>query len=112
MEVLFRTRKLQKACSSERESDREWGPQNAAKIRQRLFELEAAETLYDMSLLPAARPHELVGKYEGCFAVDMKQFRLILKPEHNPLPSNPEGGIDKTKVTKIKIMEVVDYHGR
>ncbi len=38
-------------------------------------------------------------------------FRFILKPEHNPLPLKGDGGIDKTKVTRIRIMEVVDYHG-
>lgn len=45
MEIVFTSRKMEKACNSERESIRMWGAENARRIRQRLAELAAAETL-------------------------------------------------------------------
>ena len=111
MELSFGTRKLQKLCSSKQESDRKWG-QNAREVRQRLAELQAAETLFDMTKLPAARLHALRGDRTGQFAVDVKHpFRLILVPDHNPVPKTEDGGIDLRKVEKIRVIEVTDYHG-
>jgi plasmid maintenance system killer protein len=111
MEVSFGTRKLQKICCSKQESDRRWG-QNARKVRQRLAELQAADNLFDMTKLPAARLHELVGKRAGQIAVDVKQpFRLILVPDHDPVPRKEDGGVDLKRVTKILVTEVTDYHG-
>ena len=83
MDIIFRSSKLQKACSSERESNRQWGAENAKKIRQRLADLEAAETLADMGALPPARCHELKGDRTGQFAVDLRHpLRLIRGPTH------------------------------
>lgn len=65
MELQFKNRKLQKLCNSEGESNRKWGDQNGRKIRQRLGELAAAETLADMRMHPGARLHELKGDREG-----------------------------------------------
>lgn len=112
MEVEFRSRKLQKACNSERESDRKWGDQNAKKIRQRLAELAAAETLAHMTTHPGARLHQLTGDREGQFAVDVKQpFRLVFEPAHIPVPLKDDGGIDLDRVTRIRIVYIGDYHG-
>ncbi len=111
MEIQFRTARLQRACSSEKESNRRWGSQNARKIRQRLAELHAAEALVDISTLPAARLHPLHGERAGQFAVDIAHpFRLIFEPMHNPLPRKADGGIDLARVTRMRILEVTDYH--
>ena len=112
MEVEFGSRKLQKTCNSEKESNRKWGSQNARKIRQRLAEFAAAETLADMRLHPGARLHELKGKRQGQFAVDIKQpFRLVLEPAHDPVPLNEDGGIELARTTRIRIVYIGDYHG-
>lgn len=112
MEIEFSSAKLAKVCNSEKESIREWGDQNARKIRQRLAELYAAETLADVSKLPPLRCHELKGNRAGQFAVDAKHpYRLIFQPAHNPVPRSKDGGIDLKKVVRIRVLEVEDYHG-
>jgi len=104
---------MQKACNSERESDRLWGPENARKIRLRITDLTAADSLAQVFLLPAARCHELKGGRAGQFAVDVRHpFRLVFEPANDPVPVRDDGGIDLPKVTKVRILDVEDYHGR
>ena len=113
MEIVFGTRKLERACNSERECIRCWGADNAKKIMQRLQELRAAPALTDMSALPAARCHPLGGRKVGEFAVDLKDpFRLVFEPAHRPVPRKQDGGIDLDRVTRIRVLRVEDYHGR
>ena len=57
------------------------------------------------------RLHQLRGNRAGQFAIDLTDpYRLILQPNHNPVPQKDGGGIDLTRVTAITIIEVVDYH--
>ena len=111
MDVFFRTSKLQKDCSDTKRCDRRWGPQNGKKIRQRLAELAAAETVAGLMKLPEARCHLLKGNRADQFAVDTKGGkRLVFEPAHDPVQRTNDGGIDLTRITKIRILEVVDYH--
>lgn len=113
MEIYFISEKLQKNCNSYVLSIRKWGPEIAGKIQQRLTELRAADCLLDVSYLPPPRCHMLDGDREGFFAVDLKHpFRLIFKPLDNPVPLKDDGGIDKSRITKILIVEVGNYHGK
>ena len=112
MEVSFGSRKMQKACSCEKDMQRQWGAPLTRKLKQRLMELKAAETLEDISRLPPARCHELTGERKGQLSVDLTQpHRLVFMPEDRPLPRKPDGGLDWTQVTKILVLEVVDTHG-
>lgn len=71
----------------------------------------AASTLEDMRLIPAARCHELSGKRAGQLAVDLDHpRRLVFRPNHDPVPTKPDGGLDWSAVTSIVIVEIVDYH--
>ena len=57
--------------------------------------------------------HQLSADRDGKFAVDLwGPYRLTFAPDHDPVPTLPDGGIDKSQVTKITIEEVVDYHGK
>ena len=112
MEILFASRKLEKACNIEREGIRMWGPENARKVRQRLAELSAADTLAAMSTLPPARLHPLKGSLRGKFAVDVKHpFRLVFEPAHDPVPLTDDGGMDLNRITRIQVLSIEDYHG-
>ena len=111
MEICFVSNRLKKACSESREGDRIWGEQNARKIRQRLVELRAAETLADVSALPPARCHELKGDLAAHLAVDVHHpFRMIVKATAEPPPSKADGGLDWTAVDSVTIVDIVDYH--
>ena len=111
MELHYKSKSLQKACENERESDRRWGSKCAHIVRRRLLQLAAAESLAVIETLPPARLHLLSGARAGQFAVDALQpFRLIFEPWHDPVPTLPDGGIDKARITAIRILGVEDYH--
>lgn len=111
MEITFISRKLQKACNSEKEMRARFGKPLAERLQQRLAELKAAETLEDMRRLPPARCHELSQDRKGQLAVDLVQpKRLIFAPDHNPVPRKSDGGLDWPHVTRIRVIEIIDYH--
>jgi proteic killer suppression protein len=112
MEIVFGSRKLGRGCNVEREGDRMWGPENARKVRRRLAELSAADSLAVVAKLPPARLHALKGDRKGQYAVDVKQpFRLIFEPAHDPIPTKDDGGVDLEQITRIRVLSIEDYHG-
>lgn len=111
MEIRYKHKKLHKVCSSTKEIDREFGPKIGRKIRQRLTELEAVETLEEMRRLPGARCHELKGERIGQLAVDIfHPYCLIFEPDHDPVPQKSDGGLDWARVAAIRVVEIKDYH--
>jgi proteic killer suppression protein len=102
---------MKKLCSSSQEMKKQWGSKNAKKIAQRLMELLAAQTLKDISHLPPARCHELGGNRAGQLSVDIEHpYRMVFTPDHDPIPTRMDGGLDWEGVTKILIIEIVDTH--
>lgn len=111
MKISFNTKKLQKACNSEKAMNAQWGATQAKKMQQRLMELQAADSLADISRVPPPRCHEMKGKYDGCLTVDLDQpYRLLFAPDHDPVPAKPDGGLDWSAVTEIVIIGVIDPH--
>jgi len=112
LDICFKSEKERKLFNSQELLSRKYGHETAKKIRQRLDDLHAADTLEDMRKLPG-RCHELTGNERGKFAVDLPHpRRLLFTPNHNPIPEKPDGGIDWSRITVITILGVVDYHGR
>ena len=112
MDVYFRNRKLAKLFSSERELKRRWGLEMARIIMRRVAELEYAPSLGVAFTIPGARCHQLKGSRAGQLAVNLRHpYRLVFRPAEDPIPVKDDGGIDLDKVTKVEILEVVDYHG-
>ena len=110
MEISFATSKLAKLCNSEKKLRGTYGPRMAALIQQRLVDLAAAETLEVMRNVPG-RCHELRENLKGLFAVDLVHpDRLAFAPDHDPMPRLSGGGIDWSRVTKIEIVGIGDYH--
>lgn len=113
MQIGFASKKVARLCNSENEMRAKLGPRDAKRLAQRLSELSAATTLEDMRPLPAARCHELHGDRKGQLAVDLVDpKRLVFEPDHNPVPTKPDGGLDWNAVTRIVVVEIVDYHGK
>jgi plasmid maintenance system killer protein len=110
--IVFRSAKLEKTCSIEKQGIREWGPKRARIIQRRLEQLAALSDLKAVGALPPFRCHELKGRRTGTFAVDIdERVRLIFEPAPTPPPLLADGGIDLAKVTAICVLEVADYHG-
>lgn len=113
MELYYNSSGIHKACTSEKLMTKKWGARTARLLKQRLTELEvAAVNLLDMRHIPAARCHELKGDRTGQLAVDLDHpRRLVFRPNHDPVPTKSDGGLDWAGVTSIVILDVVDYHG-
>lgn len=111
MIIFFKTKKLQKECSSSKEMRKKHGAKRAKKLAQRLMELGAAENLDQISHLPPPRCHELTGKRAGQFSVDLDHpYRLLFISAIVPVPKLEDGGIDKSQVSEIEIIGIVDTH--
>ena len=104
-----------KALNENDQLQRIHGKNRAKKIKIRLSELRAARSLADF-LPPKSGPsrcHELTGgKRAGQLSVDLDHpYRLIFVPDHDPIPTLDDGGLDWSQVTSIKILGVEDTHG-
>ena len=111
MLIGFKTNKLSRIFNSMDLLKKTYGPEQARKIALRIKVLEAAPCLADVSTLPPERRHELKGNRKGQFAVDIAQpFRIIFLTKE-AIPKGKGGRIDLSKVTKIVILGVEDYHG-
>ena len=111
MEITFRTRKLAAVFNSARALQKEYGDRMARTIASRLAVLEAADTLAEAGERPPLGLHQLTGDRGGSFAVSLVQpYRLVLRPDHDPVPLKADGGIDLAQVTAIIVTDVVDYH--
>lgn len=111
MDILFIGNKMEKDCSSLERTRQRWGDQCGKKVLLRLQQFQAAPNLETMRLLPQARCHELHKNRSGQLAVDLQHpFRLVFEPANDPRPEKPDGGLDWTRVTRIRVLEVVDYH--
>ena len=78
---------------------------------RRIDDLKDVSCLADLHLFPALRPHELLGDRKGQIAVDLKKpYRLVFEPADDPIPKKEDGGLDWIEVTKVRLLEVVNYH--
>lgn len=115
MDILFKNRKMAKAFNENVQLVRKYGPARAGKIRIRMQELRAAESLMDFwpPKSPPGRCHELSeGKRSGQFSVDLDHpYRLIFVPANDPVPRLADGGLDWSGVTAVRILGVEDTHG-
>jgi plasmid maintenance system killer protein len=110
MKIHFSTEKQSKLLNSSKELTKKFGAENAGKARRRMDDLKAAPRLEVMRTLPG-RTHELHGDRAGTLAIDLhKGWRLIFEPAEDPPPVKADGGLDWTRVTEIRILEMEDYH--
>ena len=111
MEIVFGSSRLAKLCNSETKLRGKYGPRMADLIQQRLLELKDAETLRVVAMLPGPRCHELKQNLAGHLAVNLiHPDRLVFRPDHDPMPTKKDGGLDWGRVTKIEIVGIGDYH--
>lgn len=96
---------------TEAAAKRQWGNESRLVLR-RIQSLLAATTLGDLRNAPG-RLHPLAGDRAGQFAMSITAVRrLVFEPTENPPPLLPDGGLDIDRVTEVRVLEVVDYHGR
>lgn len=112
VDIVFSNRKMGKIYSNQTLLLREYGERQAKLIRRRLDELAAADTLEDLRCLSQARCHELKENRAGQLSVDLVHpYRLLFVPANEPVPRKPDGGLDWSQVTAVRIVGVEDTHG-
>lgn len=112
MDIFFSNRRDEKIFNDYKKIIQKFGVPMAARISLRLQQMRAAPTL---SVFKQAHPrcHALDGDRDGEFAADLLHpHRLIFRPDHEPLPRDEFGGLNLSKVTTIRILEIEDYHGK
>lgn len=110
MEVSFATERLKKTCESPAERKKRFGEPCAGKLKSRLDDLDAAQSMDDMRHLPG-HWEELTGGRKGQFSCRLAGgLRLIVAPTRQPPPAKPDGGIDWRAIDQVNVLEVVDYH--
>ncbi|HEY9652949.1 MAG TPA: hypothetical protein V6C95_19995 [Coleofasciculaceae cyanobacterium] len=108
MEIIFGNSKLLKLCEQQAVAQKQLGQVCARKLRSRLADIAAAGSVRE---LVAGRPHPLKGDRAGQFAVDLEGAkRLVFEPANDPIPCNEDGSIDWSKVTRVCIVFMGDYH--
>lgn len=110
MDILFRERKFERQCNQYSLLVCAHGEVRARLIRKRLDALRAATNLEDLRNIPG-RLHQLKGDRKGQLSLDLDQpYRLVLVPNHNPVPVTPDGGMDWSRITAVKILGIEDTH--
>ena len=108
MDILFSTTRLRRLCAEQLTAQRKLGEPQARKLRARLADLAAADAVTD---LVAGGPHPLKGERVGQFSVALnKGHRLVFKAANDPLPKTRDGVTDWSKVSKVRVMFIGDYH--
>jgi toxin HigB-1 len=110
MEVSFATERLKKSCESAADRKKLFGEPTASKLKTRLDDLDAAQSMEDMRKLPG-HWEELTGDRRCQFSCRLAGGRrLIVGPTRQPPPAKPDGGLDWRAVDQVTVIEVVDYH--
>ena len=108
MDIIIEDRKLRKICEDDKIAKKEYGDVASKKLKTRLADLRAALTVRD---LVAGSPHPLKGNRAGQFALTVYGgLRLVFEPAHESPPKHSYGGIDWSRVTRVRIVFIGDYH--
>lgn len=99
--------KLKKQLSSEKEMLKAFGKERVKPLKLRLGVLANATSLADVPVDPPPRCHQLKGRRKGQFAVALiANWRLVFEPDP-PV----KGHVSLADVRRVRLLEVVDYHG-
>lgn len=104
LEISFHTEGLRNVCIDGALADQTLGPAVAEALRNRLVDIRAADSVYDLLAgQPAADMHDSV----ECYRVNLVDgARLILVPNHNTPRIDAQGAVDWARVRRVRIMAV------
>ena len=98
MDITYKNNKIRKICTDLKTADRTYGKEMSEKIRQRINEISAAESVEMMIQFHIGRCHRLTQNRRGQYAVDLiHPYRLVFEKVGDT-------------VQIAVIIEIVDYH--
>jgi plasmid maintenance system killer protein len=110
MNIRFKANKLEKQLTVAKEIKKTFGV-NAGRVSQRMEDIRASPNLESLCKIPQANCHPLTGDRNGLWTVDIsKNHRLLFEIDQDPVPMKNDGGIDRIRITDVKIITHEDYH--
>lgn len=110
MDISFADKDLRKWANDDRKALKEMGKVRAEIYKKRLTQMSVATTLEDVRYLPG-NYHDLKNNRKGKWACDLDQpYRLIFKPQEDPIPINEDGQYIWSEIKGVEIIEIINYH--
>ncbi|MCK4654691.1 MAG: type II toxin-antitoxin system RelE/ParE family toxin [Candidatus Cloacimonetes bacterium] len=112
MEIRFKNKRFAGVLNDYNKSIASFGKAVGKTVHLRLQQMRAINNLNEMNITPGIRCHPLKGKKTGEYGITLTgNYRLIIKPDYEVIPRKKDGGIDLTKIEKVLVLNVEDYHG-
>lgn len=112
MKITFENKKIENLVNDSKTLQKKYGQIGAKIIHRRLDDLRAANTLQDTRHLPG-KYHELKDNRKRQIAAHLEEpYRLIFVPDHDPVPLTENNSMDWKVINSIKIIEIINYHGK
>ena len=112
MRIVYSNNKIEKQCNNLKEATKLFGGDKrlAISLLARINAIEQADVIKDIIVMPTFRFHNLKGKLDGYFAIDVKtirdKWRIILQPldeEENVFdPCNIDEIADVVRIVEIR----------
>jgi len=98
LEISYRTKKLERACTKLSVARADYGDRMAEKIHLRIDQIQAADTVEDLVKYSVGDCHPLKGDRAGQFAMALVQpHRLVFNK-------------DSSNTLCVRIIDIEDYH--
>lgn len=108
MEIAFTNKSIRRLCENEAQGKIELGVKRAKALRRRLADLRAATCVRD---LVVGNPREITTSGRQKIVVDLcNDTRLVFCPNHKTTPKLKVGGVDWSRVGRIKILKIERDH--
>lgn len=109
MTIAFNTEKLAKQLSTKNAITKAYGIK-AMKISLRLDEIEDTRDLVMLQKLPALNCRPLSNNPLGQWVINVtSNYAMIFLLDHDPVPANGDGSVNKELITKIRIIGFTPY---
>lgn len=98
MEIRYKSNRIRKICENVKLAEKTYGTQMTEKLDQRLYEIQAADTVEMLIQFHIGRCHPLSNNRKGQYAVDLVHpYRLVFEKQGK-------------KIQIVQIIEIIDYH--
>lgn len=110
MDISFENKILKKCADDIAFANKKLGANQDRKYQIRIEMLANANNLEELRYM-AGKFHELISTRRGQWACHLiEPYRLVFKPQHDPIPTNENGQYIWEEITAVHIIEIIDYH--
>ncbi len=104
MQIAFAKKSLRELCEKRAEAEGHLGSAVARKLRGRLSDLRAANSVTD---LIAGNPRELRSGRNAQIAISLGETgKIVFSANHNNIPLLDSGSVNWSKVTRVLIVRI------